>query len=482
MSTTATLSPLDATFLELEDADVTTHMHIGSLLVFDPLPDGGTPSLTRVRRHLERRLGSLPRYRQRLSRRATGGLRWPEWEPDDRFDIAAHVTRAALPKPGGERELLAWAADFWSHRLDRSRPLWRAVLLEGLAGGRWALATKTHHCLVDGVGSVDAGMVVLDAEPSPGRWRPLAPRELAPPASANAIRRLAGAPVAAAHAVVDTVRHPRHAAEALDSARALVELLLRDELVAAPRTSLNVPLSEHRRLAVVEVPLDEIKAVKHALGGTVNDVVLALVTAGLRDLLLARGETPPQAGVRAMVPVNVRAAAEHLELGNRITSLFVHLPVSMPEPRLRYRRVRAETMRLKVSHQAAGGRLLVDLAGLAPPALHSLVAQSLFATRLFNVTVTNVPGPPETLYAFGAPLRRIVPLVPLAADHSLAVAALSYDGTVCFCVHADRDAAPDAQRVVEGIQAELDALGLVADRAAAVAAREAALARQRARG
>jgi WS/DGAT/MGAT family acyltransferase len=274
------------------------------------------------------------------------------------------------------------------------------------------------------------------------------------------------------------VRHPRRAAEALDAARALLELLIRDELLAAPRTSVNVPLSEHRRLAVTEVRLEDIKSIKRALGGTVNDVILSLVTAGLRALLLERGEVPPPAGMRAMVPVNVRAAAEHLELGNRITSLFVHLPVAAAEPSARYRRVRAQTMKLKASHQAAGGKLLVDLAGLAPPALHSVVAQSLFATRLFNVTVTNVPGSPTTLYAFGAPLRRVIPLVPLAAEHAVAVAALSYDGTVFFCVHADRDAVPDARCIVEGIDAELDALGMVADRAAAVAAREAVFARE----
>jgi diacylglycerol O-acyltransferase len=475
MSLTEPLSPLDATFLELEEADVTAHMHIGGLLVFDPLAGGGRPTLARVRRHLERRLDALPRYRQRLSRRTTGGLRWPAWEPDERFDITAHVTRAALPRPGGERELLDWAADFWSHRLDRNRPLWRVVLLEGLAGGRWALATKTHHCLVDGVGSVDAGSVLLDAEPTPPRRKP-APRTqpVDQPGSASALRRLAGVPLAATQAAVGTVRHPRRAAEALDAARALVELLVRDELVAAPTTSINLPLSEHRRLAVAEVSLDEIKAIKRALGGTVNDVILALVTAGLRDLLVARGETPPAGGLRAMVPVNIRDAADHLGLGNRITSLFVHLPVSVAEPRARYRRVRAETTRLKAGHQAAGGRLLVDLAGLAPPALHSFVAQSLFATRLFNVTITNVPGPPSTLYAFGAPLRRIIPLVPLAAEHSVGVAALSYDDTVFFCVHADRDAAPDAARITAGIAAELQALGAVAGAATAAAAREAA--------
>jgi diacylglycerol O-acyltransferase / wax synthase len=479
MSASTPLSPLDATFLELEDADTTAHMHIGAVLVFDPLPGGGTPTLARVRRHLERRMDALPRYRHRLSRRATGGLSWPEWEPDERFDIRAHVTRAALPRPGGERQLLEWAADFWSHRLDRGRPLWRVVLLEGLAGGHWALVTKTHHCLVDGVGSVDAGAVLLDAEPSPGRWKAPAQTHLdSMPATPNAIRRLAGLPVAAAEAAVDAVRHPRRAAAGLDTARALVELLVRDELVAAPRSSVNVQLSEHRRLAVTEIPLADIKTIKRALGGTVNDVILSLVTAGLRELLVARGETPPAAGLRAMVPVNIRDAAAHLELGNRITSLFVHLPVSVEEPRARYRRVRAETMRLKASHQAAGGRLLVDLAGLAPPALHSVVAQSLFATRLFNVTVTNVPGSPTTLYAFGAPLRRVIPLVPLAAEHAIAVAALSYDGTVFVCVHADRDAAPDADRVVAGIAAELEELGAVADAATAVAAREAAYARE----
>jgi diacylglycerol O-acyltransferase len=476
MPLTEPLSPLDATFLELEEADVTAHMHIGGVLVFDPLPAGGTPTLTRLRRHLERRLDELPRYRQRLSSRTTGGLHWPAWVPDEQFDIAAHVTRAALPKPGGERELLAWAADFWSHRLDRGRPLWRVVLLEGLAGGRWALVTKTHHCLVDGVGSIDAGSVLLDAEPNPPRRR-AAPRTPPgqPPRSPGALRRLAGLSLTAAGAAVDAVRHPRHAAAGLDSARALVELLVRDELVAAPSTSLNVPLSEHRRLAVTEVPLEELKAIKRVLGGTVNDVVLTLATAGLRDLLIARGETPPAAGLRAMVPVNIRAAAEQVELGNRITSLFVHLPVFVAEPRARYRRVRAETARLKASHQAAGSRLLIEMAGMAPPVLHSVIAQSLFATRLFNVTVTNVPASPSTVYAFGAPLRRIIPLVPLAAEHAVGIAALSYDDTVCFCVHADRDAVPDVERIAAGITAELQALSGVAGKAAAAAAREAAL-------
>lgn len=467
MSADEQLSPLDATFLELEDADRSAHMHIGAILVFDPLPGGGTPSLTRLRRHVDRRLAALPRYRKRLSQPRLGGLHWPRWESDAAFDIKVHVTRAALPAPGGERELLAWAADFWSHRLDRGRPLWRIVLLEGLSHGRWALATKTHHSMVDGVGSIDVGTVLLDRQARGRRWHaPDLPHPAQQTDHAGPLRRLASVPVSATESAIRLARHPRRAADALETARGLVEVLVRDELVAAPHTSLNVPLGEHRRIAVCDVPLDDVKAVRHALGGTVNDVVLDLVTAGLRSLLVGRGDTPPAAGLRAMVPVNVRDAAEHLGLGNRITSLFAALPVAAADPQDRYRRVREETARLKAGREAAGGSALVNLAGLAPPVLHSVLAQALFATRLFNVTVTNVPGPDATLYAFGAPMRRVVPLVPLAAEHAVGIAAMSYDGGICICVHADRDTVPDVDVVTAGIDAELRALQQLADRAA----------------
>ena len=400
MSATEPLSPLDATFLELEEADVTAHMHIGGVLVFDPLPGGGTPTLARLRRHLERRLDALPRYRQRLSSRTTGGLHWPAWVPDERFDIAAHVTRAALPKPGGERELLAWAADFWSHRLDRGRPLWRIVLLEGLAGGRWALVTKTHHCLVDGVGLGRRGHRAArrraEARRAAGRRRRRRPC-VSSRAAPGPLRRLAGLPMAATEAVVDVVRHPRRAAEALDSARALVELLLRDELVAAPKTSLNVPLSEHRRLAVTEVPLEEIKAIKRALGrdGQRRHPLARHRRAARAARRARRDRRPPRACARWCRSTSAPrpSTSSSATASPRCSSICRSRWASRGA---RYRRVRAQTMKLKASHQAAGGKLLVDLAGLAPPVLHSVVAQSLFATRLFNVTVTNVPGSQTT--------------------------------------------------------------------------------------
>ena len=273
---TELLSPLDATFLELEDADRSAHMHIGGILVFDAGPRPASTSCAPGSRSVST---ALPRYRQRLTSRTARGLRRPGWEDDPDFDIATHITRAALPAPGGERELLDWAGDFYSHRLDRARPLWRSVLLEGLEDGGWALATKTHHCLVDGVGARDAATVMLDTSPAPPPWR--APD----PAASAAGRRL--------HDLAGLATLP--ARVGLDGARGLVDLALRDELAAAPHTSLNVPLGEHRRLAVAHVEIERVRAIRGALGATVNDVVLALVTAGLRRLLLARDEIPPAA-------------------------------------------------------------------------------------------------------------------------------------------------------------------------------------------
>ena len=451
------VSPLDATFLELEEADPSAHMHIGGVMIFDPLPGGGAPTIEAVRGLLLDRLSAMPRFRQRLSAPTTGGLTWPSWVPDEAFDIASHVRRAALPAPGGEAELTDWAADFWSHRLERGKPLWEMVLLEGLEDGRWALATKTHHCMVDGVGSVDVAHLLLDATPDPvARPEP----EGAPRAGTD-VAGLAHLPATLLHGIragVDAVLHPTELAEIPHRGRALAELLLRNEVRAAPHTSLNGPIGKQRRFAVADAPLEDLKAIKRALGGTVNDVALAAVTGGLRAVLEAREETPPEAGLRAMVPVNVRGAAEQLALGNRITSLFVHLPVDEQNALVRYARVLQDAERLKAGDQAMAGSTLVQLAGLAPPLLHSVVAQSLFATRLFNVTITNVPGPQMTLYAFGAPMRRVLGLVPLAAEHSVGVAILSYDGAVTFNVIADRDSVPDVDVIVHGIEEALEGL------------------------
>jgi len=451
------LTALDATFLELEQMDEGATMHIGGVMVFDPPPDGTVPTLEAMCANIASRLTLLPRYSQRLSSERTGGLAWPRWQTDPQFDIRNHVHRAALPAPGGDAELCEWAGDFFSHRLDRTRPLWEMALVEGLEHGRWALASKTHHCLVDGVGSVGVAQLLLDAEPSPSPrafakpaaeepgslWRALIPRP--PDAIADLARTGARAASAGAHAAL----HPR---ETLEKSRSLAELIVRDEVIAAPHASLNVPIGATRRFEIVRASLPEVKAIGHELGGSVNDVVLAACTAGLRSLLISRGEQLPAEGLRAMVPMNVRAGSEQLALGNRVSSLFVELPVAEPDASARLRKIAEHTSRLKSSNAGLGTSTMIDVAALAPPLLHTLIARSLYATRLFNLTITNVPGPRIPLYAFGAALREIHPIVPLAAEHAVGIAIFSFNEGIVLGLGADCDSTPDLHVLAEGVE------------------------------
>ena len=246
----------------------------------------------------------------------------------------------------------------------------------------------------------------------------------------------------------------------LSRSRSILELIVRDELIAAPHTSLNEPIGGSRRFDTVGVSLDELKLIKRELGGTVNDVVLAATAGGLRRLFEHRGESVDR--VRAMVPVSVRQASERLALGNRVSSLFVELPVAEPDPLLHYRKVVAAAEDLKRGNQAAGSEALIEIAGAAPPVIQSAVARLAFTPRLFNVTITNVPGPPMTLYALGAPMRRVVPLVPIFSGHALGVAAVSYDGTVSFGLNADRATVPDLETLKLGIEESLHELGRLA--------------------
>jgi diacylglycerol O-acyltransferase len=461
------LTALDAAFLELEQADDSALMHIGATLVFDPLPGGGTPAIGTLREHLEQRLDLLPRYRQKLGAPRTGGLAWPSWKRDQSFEIDAHVRHATLPPPGDEREFLDWISDFYSHRLDRGRPLWEMVLLDGLADGRWALVSKTHHCLVDGVGSIDVIDVLLGAEPAPSEpsaahapvsdlletshgWLPH------PPAPVGLV---ADAGHAAARAGAHALMHPR---EALERSRAVIDLLVRDELIAAPRSSLNVPIGATRRIATVHVELEKLQKVRSALGGKINDVVLCAATGALRALLLARGEEPPRQGLRAMVPVNIRREGTNGELGNNVSSLFVELPVAEADPLRRYELVSATAEERKAGGQALAASAVTGMTELAPPVLHTVLAQAMSAKRLFNVTITNIPGSPRRLYAFGAPMVDLVPIVPLAAEHTIAIAAVSYAGGVTFGLHADRATVPDLDVLRDGIVTSLRELAALA--------------------
>ena len=454
------LTVLDGTFLRLEELDEGALMILGGVMVFDPPAGGVAPTVEAVREHLAARLGELPRYTQRLSSARTRSLAWPRWVPDKRFDVRDHVGHDWLPTPGDSGQLSDWAAEFFSRPLDRDRPLWEMVLVEGLDSGRWALGWKTHHCLVDGVVAVELIGLLLGPEPT-ARTEPAEPRSASrgrawrsrlPEAAAQA----GDASVRVGRAAVQAAAHPR---EALDRSRRVAELIVRDELRGAPHTSLNVPIGQRRRYAVVQAPLDELKAIGQHLGASITDVVLAAATGGLRELLLSRAEELPPRGLRALVPATRRDASDRLKLGNLLSFMFVDLPVGEPVARARLRSIAAATRRRKSSGAAQATSAMIDLASLAPPAVaHAALTRTVFSRRMFNVAVTNVPGAPVPLYAFGGLLREIRPVMPLLADHAVGIAALSYNGQVTFGIIADASSMPDLDVLARGITDSLEEL------------------------
>jgi len=451
------LNASDAAFLELEQLDEGALMHTGAALLFDPRADGAAPSHQELLALLEERLGMLPRFSARLSEPRVEGLRRPAWVSDPTFDLTAHVRHATLPAPGSHAELHEWLGDFWSHRLDRARPLWEMTLVDGLEGGRWMLAIKMHHAMVDGVGGMDIfGYVLLDTEPHPGPRPAPQPSEPDDGTDRSQLLGLLSPAVAAARAAIHIARHPSRLVRAGEAAVAVGNVLWHDELRATRKSSLNVPIGTTRRFTSVSIELAAVKQIKQALGGTVNDIVLALTTGALRRLLTQRGE-PLERPLRAMVPVNTRGD-DHTSLGNQVSSLFVDLPIGEPDGRRRYDKTRAATKALKSGTTALGASTFLAITEPVPPVLHERIAEMLVAARLFNITITNIPGPQFPLYALGARLRGILPLVPLAADHALALAIVSYDGELFFGINADRAAMPDLDVVPSALLDEFNAL------------------------
>lgn len=454
------LSPLDVSFLYFEDA--TTPMHVGGVAVFEP-PDEGF-DYDQLVSLIKDRIAFVPRYRQRI-RWVPGHLANPVWVDDPDFDVSYHVRRSALPRPGTDAQLNELVARLMSRRLDRHRPLWEMYLVEGLAEGRFAIITKTHHAMVDGVSAVDIGTVILDATPSPKEnpadtWHP-APEpswvELVAGAASDLVQRPGE--------VVDTVRTGitdlRATAGKIVGAAAGLLAALRTAATPAPDTPLNVAISEQRRYETHRTDLDDYKRIRKEHGGTVNDVVLAVVAGGLRSWLLMRGEPVTAASaVRAMVPVSVRSEDEEGELGNRVSSYLVRLPVGEPNPVVRLHQVSYAMRAHKETGQAVGADALIALSGFAPPTLHGLgarVANGL-SRRLFNLVVTNVPGPQFPLYAGGAQMLAAYPVVPLARAQAVSVGVTSYNGAVFYGLNADRDAMPDVDVLASCFRDALDEL------------------------
>jgi diacylglycerol O-acyltransferase / wax synthase len=460
------MNPLDAEFLYLEDG--TAHMHIASCAVFE----GPAPAYDELVARIRSKLPLVPRYRQRV-RFVPMDLRRPFWVDDPHFNLDYHVRHIALPPPGGKAELCRLMARLMSQELDRARPLWEAWVVEGLTGGRWAVISKVHHCMVDGVAGVDLMSVVLDLdrEPAPAVvdvWEP----EREPSALRLAVDgavNIVGRPVEQARAAAWTVLHaPRRAlTRGWTAARGL--RWYGAALRPTPPTSLDGTIGPHRRWTYAGAGLDDIRTIRRAFGGTVNDVVVAVVTSGFRDLVLARGEDPEHVALRTLVPVSVREETGHGVYDNQVSAILLDLPVHVADPLERLAAVHAEMDRLKQSHEAEAGQALTRLAGAVPPAFMAqgtrLVSRlvSRVPQRTMNTVTTNVPGPQFPLYFAGREMLEYLPYVPIGPGVRIGVAILSYNGRLQFAVTGDYDTAPDIGILADGIEAELATLLRLAD-------------------
>jgi diacylglycerol O-acyltransferase / wax synthase len=447
------LTRLDASFLYLEEPD--TPMHVGGVLILDA-PPGGVDALAAL---VEARLALVPRYRQRVAE-VPGHLANPVWVDDPDFDIAYHVRRNGLPRPGTERQLLDLVSRLTSRPLDRSRPLWEAYLVEGLSEGRVAVVTKTHPALVDGLSAIDIGQVLLDVEPDvpapdPVEWIPRRP-----PSGAELVWQALDEYARRPSAVVDTARGAltdvRSTASRLTGVASGLLRTARKTLLPAPQSPLNAPVGRQRRVAVARADLDDLKAIRKAQGGTVNDVLLNVVTGALREWLLSRGE-PVVVGtsIRALVPVSMQD--EEADTGNRVSSYLVDLPVGEPNPRVRLTRLSYAMRGIAQHGQSVGADSLIALAGFAPPTLHALGARAArgLSRRLFNLVVTNVPGPQVPLYAAGSRMLEVFPVVPLARGQGLSIGMTSYNGQVFFGLNAERDSVGDVEVLADLIEQEV---------------------------
>jgi diacylglycerol O-acyltransferase len=441
-------------------------MHVGGVLIFD-----GVVTREQIVARLRERIHLIPHYAMRLDE-APLGIANPVWVADEDFDPDRHVRRVAIPAPGGRAELEELVGDLMSDRLDRTRPLWQIHVVEGLHGGRSALVARMHHALVDGVAAVDVSTVVLDPTPEPlvidppaapdskeaGRIRRGADVAFGAADRAEALARITAARLHVPRKLARDMAsralaiEPRAAVRQARSAAGVVGELARIR-PAAPATRLNEGIGPDRLFAMARGSLDEVKSVRRKTGATVNDVLLTAVALMLSDFL----DEPPEEVV-ALVPVSIRTQDEHGELGNRISTVFVDLPLR-GAPLERLARVSEEMNAVKQSAQIRAGALIVGATGLAPPLVSSLAVRAMSGPRMFNLVVSNVPGPQQTFYLDGAPLREVYPAVPLnPRNQALTVGILSYDGGVHFGLLADRGGVPDVGEAAAGLELALTVL------------------------
>jgi diacylglycerol O-acyltransferase len=456
------LTGLDASFLHLERGGQ-AHMHVAEVLVFDGRP----PGYVELVDHIRTRLDLVPRYRQRLAPVPLGQGR-PVWIDDPHFNVRYHLRHTGLPAPGDDAALKSLAGRLFSQPLDRNKPLWELWLVDGLSDDRFAVIGKTHHALVDGVSGVDITTVLFDTRPQPvdtprpsSAWVPR-PAPTNAQLLAEALLERATVPGELARGLRRLWRAPRQAAE--EAATRLAELgaFTWAGIEPAPRTPYNVPIGPHRLYEWVDAELDTFKALKNALGGTVNDVVLTVVAGALGRHLRGNGHPTQGVELRALVPVSVRTENEQGALGNHVAAVWAPLPVGEEDPVAAFARVHTAMDGLKTSHEAIGAQTLTELTDFAPPTLMSQAARLQSHQRFFNVVVTNVPGPQQELFLLGRPLRSIYPVVPLAENQAVGIAVMSYHGRLGFGLLGDLDALPDLGELALLVE---DAIGELAEAA-----------------
>ena len=473
------LSALDASFLGLEDT--ACHMHIGSVAVLEPGPlatDDGGVDIDRIRALMEAGIHRMPRYRQRIARVPL--FDHPVWVDDARFNLAYHVRHTCLPRPGDDRQLKRLAGRLMSQQLDRGKPLWEMWVVEGLEGGRFAIISKLHHCLIDGVGSVELMGSVMRPTPEPDPRLGQPPPRWSPRPAPGGVQLLAGelshrtaAPLMLLRTTGQAVRAPRETfGRTAEAVTALAETLGAGASTSSP-TPFNVEIGPHRRFDWTTMDLAAIKAIRTQLGGTVNDVVLAVLSGALHYFLRRRGVAVETLDFRAMLPVNVRTEGD--QLGNRVAMIVTRLPLDERDPRRRLERVIAETRVAKQSHQALGMQTLEELSDRTFTTLLTQFVRLSARTRPYNLVVTNVPGPQFPVYVEGARMVACHPLVPLFQNQALGVALFSYDGRVEWGFNADWDALPDLHELVEAVGAEFALLQDIASSVAPVAATAAVM-------
>jgi diacylglycerol O-acyltransferase len=463
------LTPVDASFLHQEGP--VSHMHIGGLTIVE----GPPPTVEEFLEQIRLRLHLVPRYRHKLAFTALDSGR-PVWVDDPSFNLEYHVRHTALPTPGTWVQLQELTARIFSQQLDRSKPLWEMWLIEGLEEDRFALITKTHHSLIDGIAGVDLATVLFDLSPEPppishsGRpWKPHSePR--APQLVAAGLLGAARAGVELLDGAIEALTHPERAlARAREAAEGVGEIVWAG-LNPAPETPLNVPIGPYRRFVAITSQLEDMKTVKNAFGGTVNDVVLAVVAGALRSFLISRGRRTEGVELRALVPVSVRAEDQHHTAGNRIVVMRGPLPVYIADPIQRLRFVSQAMDGLKESKQALGAEVIAGAQNFAPPTILAQASRLNFSTRLFNLIVTNVPGPQFPLYVLGREMLQVLPVAFLPENHALAIAIMSYNGQMNFGLLGDFDALPDIDAIGESIAEELANLVSLARESAATLA------------